>query len=63
MGRSATTTESEFNFERDVEAEYRLNRFFYVTTGYTQRRPVPGSTSSATASQDFNVNLKARWEY
>jgi hypothetical protein len=55
------TGDIEDTFERDVEAEYRLNRFFYVTTELTQHRTVLGSiTQPAT---DFNVNLKARWEY
>ena len=50
-------------FERDVEAEYRLNRFFYVTTELKQRRILTGSTGSVVGTPDFNVNLKARWEY
>ena len=48
-------------FERSVEAEYRLSRFFYVTSEFTQRRDVAGTTSSG--APEFNVNLKARWEY
>jgi hypothetical protein len=48
--------------ERDIEAEYRLSRFFYFTTELTQRRAttLPGS---GTLPPEFNVNLKARWEY
>jgi len=49
-------------FERDIEAEYRLNRFFYVTSELTQRRALAGS-ATAPATPAFNVNLKARWEY
>ncbi len=47
--------------DRDVEVEYRLNRFIYATTELTQRRLgmlLPGQNNT-----DFNVNLKARWEY
>jgi hypothetical protein len=50
-------------FERDVEAEYRLNRFFLVTTELTQRRTLIGATSTPVGTPDFNINLKARWEY
>jgi hypothetical protein len=50
-------------FERDVEAEYRLNRFFYISTELKQRRILTGSTGSVVGTPDFNVNLKARWEY
>lgn len=49
-------------FERDVEAEYRLNRFIYVTTEVAQRRSLTG-TNANQVGNDFNVNLKARWEY
>ncbi|MGH7741406.1 MAG: translocation/assembly module TamB domain-containing protein, partial [Candidatus Eiseniibacteriota bacterium] len=50
-------------FERQVRAEFRLNRFFFVTTDISQRRTT-GSTSGAVSSgPDYNVNLKARWEY
>lgn len=50
-------------FERSVEAEYRLNRFFYVTTELTQRRTVGAGTAAVSPTADFNLNLKARWEY
>ncbi len=50
-------------FDRNVEAEYRLNRFFYVTTEYMLRRFGNGSTTTGPGTQDINVNLKARWEY
>jgi hypothetical protein len=49
--------------ERSVEAEYRLNRFFYVTSELTQRRVLGGGTATVNATPDFNLNLKARWEY
>ena len=48
-------------FERDIEAEYRLSRFIYVTTELTQHRP--GTATPNPTTPDFNVNLKARWEY
>jgi hypothetical protein len=48
--------------ERDIEAEYRLSRFFYITSQLTQKRQTAGSTTPSSAP-DFNVNLKARWEY
>lgn len=47
--------------ERSVEAEYRLSRFFFVTSEFVQRRDATGTQVSGTP--DFNVNLKARWEY
>jgi hypothetical protein len=50
-------------FERNVEAEYRLNRFFYVTTGYTQRRSLNTTLNTGSLGGEFDVNLKARWEY
>src|SRR5207244_7976139 len=50
-------------FERDVEAEYRLNRFIYMSTEVRQRRILSGSTTTSVAAPDFNINLKARWEY
>jgi len=50
-------------FERDVEAEYRLSRFFFVTTEVTQRRILSGSASQTVGAPDLNINLKARWEY
>jgi hypothetical protein len=50
-------------FDRNIEAEYRLNRFFFVTTEYVQRRPGANATATTGGNQDFNVNLKARWEY
>ncbi|MBI5708684.1 MAG: translocation/assembly module TamB domain-containing protein [Candidatus Eisenbacteria bacterium] len=49
-------------FERNVTAEYRINRFFYITTELAQRRALSASTASSSVP-DFNVNLKARWEY
>ncbi len=48
-------------FEQNVEAEYRINRFIYVTSGVSRRRGTLGSPLQQNT--DFNVNLKARWEY
>jgi hypothetical protein len=50
-------------FERDVEAEFRLNRFFYITSEVTQRRSLGATQTVAAPGADFNLNLKARWEY
>ena len=48
--------------ERNVAAEYRINRFFFITTELAQRR-AQTSTAIPTLVPEFNVNLKARWEY
>lgn len=48
-------------FEQNVEAEYRVNRFIYLTSGVARRRA--GITGAAPLNTDYNVNLKARWEY
>jgi hypothetical protein len=48
--------------ERNVGAEYRINRFFYITTEVSQRR-AQSVTTLPTLVPEFNVNLKARWEY
>ena len=48
--------------ERNVVAEYRINRFFYISTELAQRRPQSGTTLP-TPVPEFNVSLKARWEY
>jgi len=61
--RPVTSTPTNNLFERDVEAEYRINRFFYFTTELTQRRTLTTSTTTPNAAPEFNVNLKARWEY
>ena len=63
LGSAGTVNSIEQGMlERNVAAEYRINRFFYVTTELAQRR-----TQTATALPalvpEFNVNLKARWEY
>jgi hypothetical protein len=50
-------------FERDVAAEFRLNRFFYVTSELTQRRTLTSPSGAEPTAPEFNVNLKARWEY
>ena len=41
----------------------RLSRFFYMTTEYIQRVQVGGVTATTNSLTDFNVKLKARWEY
>jgi len=56
-----TTTTSLF--ERDVEAEYRINRFFYISSRLIQRRTQSGTSGATPTAPEFNVNLKARWEY
>jgi len=43
-----------------VEAEYRVNRFIYLTSGVSRRRV---ATNALAPTTDYNVNLKARWEY
>jgi hypothetical protein len=58
-----TNTTSLNPLERDVEAEYRINRFFYVSTELTQRRSTSAQQGPAVIAPEFNVNLKARWEY
>ena len=50
-------------FERDVETEYRINRFFYISSKLTQRRAQTGTSGTTATAPEFNVNLKARWEY
>jgi hypothetical protein len=50
-------------FERDLQAEYRLNRFFLISSELSQRRTLTGTSTSTSAAPDFNVDLKARWEY
>lgn len=49
-------------FEQSVQAEYRLGRFFYIATQLVRRATTPTSPPNAN-TRDFNVNLKARWEY
>ncbi|HEY6866267.1 MAG TPA: translocation/assembly module TamB domain-containing protein, partial [Candidatus Eisenbacteria bacterium] len=65
FARPYTTTDptSTGSLERNVEAEYRLNRFFFITTGYVQRRSLGTSLTGGTLGGEFDVNLKARWEY
>jgi hypothetical protein len=50
-------------FDRDVELEYRINRFIYATTEVTKRRYQSLQTVPNPTGTDFNINLKARWEY
>jgi len=66
--RLATGVESqspqavEDPFQQKVEAEYRLSRFFYIGSELVRRLQTPSGTTSASGT-DFNVKLKARWEY
>jgi hypothetical protein len=64
LGRQPTSTsrlDPTDLFEQNVEAEYRVNRFIFVTSGVSRRRSsLLGPTQPNT---DYNVNLKARWEY
>lgn len=48
--------------ERNVALQYRINRFFYITTELAQRR-TQSTTALPTLVPEFNVSLKARWEY
>jgi hypothetical protein len=62
LGRPSDATGVTSNpLERDVEAEFRLNRFIYLTSEIAQRRALGGTSTPFSA--DFTVNLKARWEY
>lgn len=61
FGRTGTLEDTDM-FERDVEAEYRINRFIYLTTEVAQRRSLTGQAANQV-DREFNVNLKARWEY
>ncbi|MBI5168884.1 MAG: translocation/assembly module TamB domain-containing protein [Candidatus Eisenbacteria bacterium] len=63
LERSSTIPGTTGLFERDVEVEYRINRFIYVTSELTQPRTVTGLASSASTKTNFNLSLKARWEY
>ncbi len=63
LERQRIGTYSVNPFERDLEVEYRLNRFFYVTSELAQRRTGTGSAATTQGTPEFNVNLKARWEY
>ena len=62
--KAATGTASQVNnsdlLEQNVEAEFRVNRFIYLTSGVSRRRV---STNALAPTTDYNVNLKARWEY
>lgn len=61
LGRPSYSTTTQ-PLERDLEVEYRLSRFFYVTSEVLQRRTTTASTATSSGAE-FNVNLKARWEY
>jgi hypothetical protein len=63
LGSSTGATSIEQGLlERNVAAEYRINRFFYISTELAQRR-LQSSTALPALVPEFNVNLKARWEY
>ena len=63
LGSAGTVNSIEQGLlERNVAAEYRINRFFYITTELAQRR-TQTTTALPTLVPEFNVNLKARWEY
>ena len=59
-GTSSVPTGIQDPFEQSVQAEYRLGRFLYIATQLVRRGQTSASSSEA---RDFNVNLKARWEY
>lgn len=48
-------------FDQNIEAEYRINRFIYFTSGVSRRHI--GQGGPTPINTDYNVNLKARWEY
>jgi hypothetical protein len=50
-------------YDRDVEAEFRLSRFIFLTTEVAQRRVSAGTAQAGQGTPEVNVNLKARWEY
>jgi hypothetical protein len=56
----ATQTNYSDLLEQNVEAEFRVNRFIYLTSGVSRRRV---SSNALVPTTDYNVNLKARWEY
>lgn len=63
-GATGTTSAGETNpLDRDVEAEYRLSRFIFLTTEVSQRRYSNAVSQTGQGSPEVNVNLKARWEY
>ncbi len=63
LGRQTTTARLDPSdlFEQNVEAEYRVNRFIFLTSGVSRRRS--SLTGPTQPNTDYNVNLKARWEY
>ena len=48
-------------FDQNIEAEYRVNRFIFFTSGVSRRHI--GQGGPTPINTDYNVNLKARWEY
>ena len=65
LGRDviAAPTVGTTPFERDFQAEYRLNRLFLISSELRQRRSLTGTGANPSSAPDFNVDLKARWEY
>ena len=57
---TANRSDNSDLLEQNVEAEFRVNRFIYLTSGVSRRRVSLNATAPTT---DYNVNLKARWEY
>ena len=49
--------------EKTFQAEYRLNRLFLISSELRQRRSLTGTGANPSSAPDFNVDLKARWEY
>jgi hypothetical protein len=61
--RGTPTASTTNPLERDVAAEFRINRFFYISSELAQRRTATTTTGTSGTTPEFNVNLKARWEY
>ena len=59
-GGTASQLDPTSLIDQNVEAEYRVNRFIFVTSGVSRRH---ASGSTVQPNTDFNLNLKARWEY
>ena len=60
VSSAASQLDSSDLLEQNVEAEFRVNRFIYLTSGVSRRRV---SSNALAPTTDYNVNLKARWEY
>jgi len=63
LGTTGTVNSIEQGLlERNMALEYRIHRFFFITTDLAQRR-TQTAAALPTLVPEFNVNLKARWEY